>query len=405
MSQSQFSTAINRWWAKAARDTGANLRWEVLPQNAVYAGGREVFLPFCSNGEAALDFLHDIGLDMPEASKRAFVKVVDAALAVTPEEMWSERFDTTPAIEWLREITDDPNVATVLRHFIAANSVVADAIALEEGSINTLVTLLIAGNFGGRHLIVKMTGEPAHALPKAFLKVVKDQGGEVLTRHRVKELIVEDGAAKGVVVVTPEGAEKSYRTRHVVNTALYTDLRQLLGSNLPTRIDEIVTDLYRSNTIALDVHLGLSKKVLPHLSSQLMLMTDEGNYDGVIATFTNLDPSMAPEGKQAINIELFLSPDDFEAKTREEWFEHMAEGVFRRWPEVRECVEWTETFIVESAPVHHGIHAVKKLPLESGINGLFFAGDCTVGEGYFTERAAYSGSKVAELILRLEGIL
>nr|WP_092074598.1 FAD-dependent oxidoreductase [Dendrosporobacter quercicolus]NSL47554.1 NAD(P)/FAD-dependent oxidoreductase [Dendrosporobacter quercicolus DSM 1736]SDN04725.1 Phytoene dehydrogenase-related protein [Dendrosporobacter quercicolus] len=385
-------------WVQAARETGTNLRWEVLPQNAIYAD-KEVFLPFCSNGEGVIEFLHDIGMDLPEHSKYEMIKVIDAGLACTLEELWSQEFDEKPALGWLKQITDDPHVEAVLRSFVAANSVLADAVALEQGSINTLVTLLINGNFGGRHAIVKMTGEPAHALPVAFLTTVKKNGGTVLVHHTVKNVIVENGKSKGVTVINPDGAEEIYRTKYVVNTATYPDLRKLLGTNIPKHIDEIVTDLYKSNTVALDVHLALKKKVLHHLSAQLMLLTPDGKYDGVIATFSNLDPSWAPPGKQAINVELFLSPADFQKKTKEEWFAHMAEGVYSRWPEVRENVEWTEECIVLSAPVHHGCNAVRKLPLESGIEGLYFAGDCTVGVGYFTERAADSGTKAAKIII------
>ncbi|MFA4836745.1 MAG: FAD-dependent oxidoreductase, partial [Dehalococcoidia bacterium] len=245
--------------------------------------------------------------------------------------------------------------------------------------------------------------EPAEAMPKAFCDVATGHGGQVLTHHTVKNVIVENGKAKGVVVVGRQGVEETYRAKYVVNTACYPEMRKLLGANIPKHIDDIITDLYKSDTVALDVHLGLKKKVLPNLSSQLMLVTDQMEYDGVIATFTNLDPAWAPPGKQAINAELFLSQTEYKTKTVEEWFEHMKEGVFKRWPEVKPEVEWVESFIVPSASVHQSTHAVKRLPLESGIDGLYFAGDCTVGEGVVSERAAYSARKVAKMIISREG--
>ena len=342
-------------------------------------------------------------MGLPEKSAKEMCKVMDAGMACSVEELWSQEFDETPAIGWLKNITDDEAVEACLRHFVAANSVIADEIALEEGSINTLVTLLICGNFGGRHSIIKMRGEPAHALPVGFLNTAKKYSCKVLTHHTVKSINVDNGKAVGITVMTPEGKEETYNTRYVVNTGAYPELRRLLGDNIPDDIDKIVTDLYKSNTIALDYHFGLKKKVLNNLSAQLMLMTPEGNYDGVVATFSNLDPKWAPEGCQAINAELFLSPENFKKKSLKEWYTHMADGVINRWPEVKDNIIWTEEVIVPEAPVHHGIHAVKKLPLESGIDGLYFAGDCTVGKGYYTERAADSAMKVSKMIMKREG--
>lgn len=391
-------------WVKAARETGAVVQWEAMPLNAIWLHDEEKLIPFNSCGAGAAKFIADMmGVALPEESRLELCKVIDKAFSYTSEEIWSPEFDSTPAIEWLKEQTDDAIVEMLLRHFVAMTMVVDDEEALERGSINALVTCVIVGQFGGRHQLAKMRGDTADALPKAFCDVVTANGGEVLVNHTVKNILVENGKATGVVVVNPDGTEDTYKTKYVVNTAPYPHLRGLLGESIPAKIDEIVTDMYRSDTVGLDLHFGLDTKVLPHLSSQLMLVDESLCYDGVIATFSNLDPSWAPKGKQAVNVEYFLDPEVWKTKSNAEWYAKMENMLFSRWPEVWDHVEWTERFI-QHTPVHHGIHAVKKLPIESGIAGLYFAGDCTVGTGYFTERAAYSGTKAAKLILGIEGL-
>jgi hypothetical protein len=385
---------------KVAREVGAAFQWQVLPPNAIWMNNQEIFFPFCTTGEACADFISKMmgGGMLPEESLKEMVKVVDEAIATPPDVLWSEEYEHTPAIDWLKDITDDAVVEMLLRHFVAMTMVVPDEVALEKGSVQALLSCTLAGQFGARHQLTKVINDTADAIPRAFVKVATDNGGEMFLNQEVDKINIENGRAVGVTM--KDGTV--HTADYVVCATNFPQIRPLLGKNIPADIDKLIDGLWETNTIGLDVHLGLDSIVLDHRSAQLMMVTDDLMYDGVIATFSNLDRSYAPAGQQAINSELFLSPDDYKSKSPEDWYAKMEDAVYKRWPQVKDHVMWKETFF-EEAPVHHGIYCCRRLPNFSGVKGLYFAGDCTVGTGYFTERAIISGSNAGKLILKDAG--
>jgi len=392
----------------ATKELGAPCRFQVLPPNAIWMNatedtpGQELLLPRFGSGRAVAEWIGVlVGGQLPEESQVAFAKVMDEASSYNWETLWSAEFEEMPAIDWLKSITDDAVVEMLLRHLCAMDMVVPDEISLERCSARSLAACVLAGEFGQRHMCVTSTDGPADTLIEGVCKVITENGGEIFLNHPAKRIVYEGDRVSGVVVADETGKEETWNCKYVIDATNWTATEKLIDEGMTPQIRECLDSLGKTKTIALDAHIGLDKKCINNLSMQCMMVDDSLNYDGVIATFTNLTQHWAPEGKQAVNSELFLWPEEYAKKSPEEWYAQMVHAVYKRWPETKEHTIWEEHFY-EEAPVHHGIYTCKRLPNDSGVKGLYFAGDQTVGTGYFFDGAVGSGAKAAKMILNLE---
>ena len=145
---------------------------------------------------------------------------------------------------------------------------------------------------------------------------IEDNGGKVLTRHRVDKILVENGEVKGVKV-----GNKVFKSPIVVaNANAKTTFLELVGEeNLDRDFVEYIKRLKMSPScfmVFLGVDMDLSG--YPTIIENL----DEG-YS--IAINSNADPGLAPKGKASVTILMGANYYDFPERGTKEYLEKKRE--------------------------------------------------------------------------------
>ena len=222
---------------------------------------------------------------------------------------------------------------------------------------------------------------------------IREAGGQVRTEARVEHILVEDGRAVGV-----RAGGQTYLAGTVVFTPPVQQLFRVLADEfLPGEFWEYAANLEPTAAISLD--FGLRERIVEGVGSVVDL-------DGPMAMGafpSNLDPGLAPEGKQLATFLVSLSPEEVEdeetveAATRKlkDWIETLYPGFF-------EQVEWERRLVL---PVVDGVHLkVGQAYLDRHaiasphIRGLFFVGDTVKAEGCSSDIAFAAALEAEELI-------
>ena len=150
----------------------------------------------------------------------------------------------------------------------------------------------------------------AQNFANALKGVIENYGGKVLVRHRVDEILVENGKVKGVRV-----GNKVFKSPIVVaNANAKTTFLELIGEeNLNREFVEYIKKLKMSPScfmVFLGVDMDLSD--YPTIIENL----DEA-YS--IAINSNADPGLAPRGKASVTILMGANYYDFTERGREEY--------------------------------------------------------------------------------------
>jgi phytoene dehydrogenase-like protein len=250
------------------------------------------------------------------------------------------------------------------------------------------------------------------AITSAYIKGIKDFGGEVYLNTPVEKVIVEDGRAVGVVA----GGEE-YRAELVVSNAdIKHTVLDLAGSeHFPAEYIEYVKNLKYSFCspivrVALDKVLNTEIKMLGQFYAPSQHeyydilnrgeMPDEMNLFLVIPS--NFDPSTAPEGKQLVMI---ASPVPFgiNAEYVEPIMEAMIDTAEKYIPGLREHAIFIDKTTVdglgELSGEHGAVIGTAQTPGQAGkqrpsvktpLEGLYIVGGEAGGAGVGTELCTLS---------------
>ncbi|MHC1610261.1 MAG: FAD-dependent oxidoreductase [Candidatus Methanospirareceae archaeon] len=164
----------------------------------------------------------------------------------------------------------------------------------------------------------------AQRFADSLKEVIENCGGEVLVKHKVDKILVEDGKVKGVKV-----GEKIFRAPVIVaNANAKATFLELVGEdNLDKKFVDYIKGLKMSPSVFM-VFLGVDMDLsgYPTLIKDL----DEG-IDIVINS--NADPSLAPKGKASVTILTGANYHDFQESGTEEYSRkkrRMAEMLIRK---------------------------------------------------------------------------
>jgi len=386
----------NGWWAKAAAEVGAPLQWQALPNPHFYFRGNLVRMPFCTSGEAFVDFITGM-MPLPDDAKKGLAKVFDDAINMPEEVLWSREMTEMPFQKWLAERTDNELVKQLF-NVLNDISIVG---ATMEASVTCTMSVMIAFLAGWLNLTYMANGT-AEELPKSFGRVVTKHGGQILLEHTVEKVIIENGRAKGVVVKDREGKEKTYEAKYVIVNASYDILDKILGlgNAMPKEITEACQSMNRANEVALDVHFALKKRIAHPTGSQIVVIDDNMQFQGSILYPDVWVPSLAPAGKQLIQTEKFMTRAEFETRTIDEWKTFMRDLVETVFPGFKDEIEFEQAHVKYAPAGYYIFYYGPKVPVECpGIPNLFFTGDYTQAGGFCTDRAAASAMVATKKIL------
>ncbi len=260
------------------------------------------------------------------------------------------------------------------------------------------------------------------AVPQAFLEGVKKYGGDIRTKARVSEIVIENNRAKGVIV-NDEFIESSFIISNagIKKTVLSLTGEKFYENNYINKVKSLVP----SNS-SITFKFALNKQIIPKEFGMVNIFhknllnpskkSEEGDTrsTGFMTMIpSNLDPNLAPPGKQLIIFGTLAPTKGVEDWKK--WTDMHYEEILRNYPEIEDQI----IFVDVSTPLdlaqlsgkkYGPIESTALIPSQSGpnrisselpIDGLYVVGDSagTNTHGIGTQLAADSAIKCADLII------
>lgn len=276
---------------------------------------------------------------------------------------WFKPLDTVTLEEWLRNITDDDGVYE-LYHKISAAFIGINA---DEVPVREFFNYLeVASSTTGTGIAKGGNIELWHSLGD----VVRDNDGTIDTDTTVQDIIVEDGAASGVVLPDGTGGETSVHADYVVSNAGPQATIELAGR------EHFSPDYLR----AID-DTRIPGVIMLQVESEEPLMEDPGPLVPLdtervcfLLTPTLMDQSLSPEGKHHL-IAYATLPESDRPETSEAGIETAIEDLESLFPGHGDRWEILRT------PTFHGDWPVYRawpgdnLPQKTPVQNLYNVGD------------------------------
>ena len=355
------------------------------------------------------------------------LKVFDVIFSITKRK--SHQLDNITFQEWIDSIIQNPKLKIVLNSLCIMMNVHMPFDIEYKGkkipgasagdSIRNLSKWFKAGN----------TGYPygaSIAISNGFAKVVEKHGGVVRTNSKVISINVDDYEK---IVELSDGTQ--YKAPIVVsNVGIKETVLQLVGEekfpkDYVKRVKELIYSEGGRDYGVVSLKIGVDKRlteapvilVIPQtltfkeileFKAKDVVPDRPGLY--YITIPSNMDPNLAPPGKQLINA---IGPCAINSKHLDDWIEYNLSAVEKYIPGVREhkifmditigdnINEWTGRFESDMVGIAQSVGQVgKNRPQpETPIEGLYIACADTGSLGIGTELSAQSGLDTADLIL------
>ena len=206
-------------------------------------------------------------------------------------------------------------------------------------------------------LMNRSTGYPAGgtgSVPEAYIKSIKTDGGQVFLSAPVKQILVENGEARGILLNNGQKVEAEIVISNVGNqpTVNYLVGREHYRPEVLARLDKYEYSKATSMMkIALDQPITDEKMVMSISRDDLSVLEQERR-DGIIAdvltdvmcpVISNLDPKACPAGRQLIIAGGGTHP--MPEKPDQEWFKKLEASMYNAvkiiYPGIEKHVMWT----------------------------------------------------------------
>jgi phytoene dehydrogenase-like protein len=212
----------------------------------------------------------------------------------------------------------------------------------------------------------------------ALADYIRAHGGAVKTGMPVREVKISGGRAAGIE--TDSGAQPADA---VVCAFPYKNLFKILDPNLvDPAVRKKLSSLVPTSGLCIDYALDA-----PVSDFKSIAITLEEPFVYAIIT-SNIDPTVAPEGKQLISFNMLNNIEDLEDPALAgKLMEKLERTAFEFWPEIPNKMLWKRELklkVVNSAQVNFLQHRdARPGPKETGVPGLYLAGDAlnTLGGG------------------------
>lgn len=350
-----------------------------------------------------------------EEERDKFKQLFQTVFTITDEEL--DKLWYVPVTEWVQSFTKDKMANTLIESFVSQYFCVPSSEASTTEFIRAFRDVMAN----------RATSYPSggnYSVPVAYIEAIKKFGGEVKTDTAVQKILVENGAAVGVLT---EAGEEFRAPVIIGNADLKMTVLDLVGEqHFPKDyIDKVKGLTYSCHGVMLRVLCSekvTNKQVviyIPDDHSPPCKVTEEMQegkvphlIGGCFGSPTEFDPSLAPEGKQMIT-SLHACPPDIRDNI-DEWRESLMRSFYEVYPEAHGKVEkvWVDPpslikgmagetgAIIGIGQTIHQVHE-KRPSVVSPLKGLYFASSEAGGHGIGTELAATSA---LELFDKLESM-
>lgn len=338
-----------------------------------------------------------------------FSSIAAEIINIPEDELW--KYDDKSIEDWIRERTDNKTIQDVLRAMAMVITTLPDAndIAASE-VIFSIGRILKTGKFAG----VPKGG--FSKLWKAMYDYLVSKGAEVRLRTNVARIVIENQEVKGVMVekeVDPEfymskyvlADEEFIEAPLVIYTGMIWDIFRIVPRSVfPAFFQKMVDGLRGNTTSALGwAILAMREPATESLCHHVVYKLKRTGLPLQFLPITNVDPSVAPEGKH-----LFIGgcPCELDINDRtlvDEKIEALKEDLEELFPGIWDKVEWavkgTFTGIDGIARRPRCVGVFRPDYKAPGVDGLFFAGDTVRGRGVGMDFSARSAVRCVERIL------
>ncbi len=249
------------------------------------------------------------------------------------------------------------------------------------------------------------------SIPQAYISILEKNRGVVRLNSRAHKVLIENGAATGVLL---EDGETLHASVIISNADIKSTVKTLVGTrNFPPEYSKKVQSLTYSYS-AVMLKVALKEKItddqllmfMPERFSPILEITDEmaeGKIPeivgGMIVSTTNYDPYLGPPGQQLISFgsACLLNQDWVK------WKKVMLDSFYMAYPQARGKVLWHKLDTPKLVRAYAGEEGTivgvgqtvgqigeRRPPVESPIKGLYFSSAEAGGHGIGVELATNS---------------
>jgi phytoene dehydrogenase-like protein len=353
---------------------------------------------------------------IPEEERDNYRKVFLRTAGLSDQEL--DELWYVPVARWVDNFTKDPMVHMVIDNYMSQVYCVPSSVAS---------TAQMSHFFKSYDSMRPQQRGPYYpkggniSIPKAFISAIEKYGGEVRLNAKVEKVMIEDGAAVGVRL--KDGSE--LRAPVIISNAdIKATVKDLVGEeHFPKDYAQRVQNLtYSASAVTLKV--CLQEKVIDewmviyipdvhHPTYKIAEDMEKGKIPkwvgGVSFITSNVDPSLAPPGKQCVSL-VVACPAGQDWK---EWEKVMLNNFYRVHPQAKnkvlrywlETADWLDTWAgKEGAIIGVGqtvdqVHE-RRPSVTSPIKGLYFSSADVGSLGIGVDLAATSGKELFEVLTR-----
>lgn len=380
-------------------------------------------LSFCTRED--LEDIYRRGFGLSEGDVQAAMRILDSILKMGYEE--TVTLDQVPYSRWLRGFTSNPIILAMEHQKTLLSSVVTSREASAGEMIRMFQNVQRDANIG-----YPLGG--CISIPRALADVIAAHGGEVRTSAPVECILVEGGRARGVRLA---GGQEIRASTVISNAGIReTALRMVGESLLPPDYLERVRGLSTGKLVEetpmgmVYMKLALDEPVVEapiilcnvkegafqgsrDLMQGLMLDRPPEDYKGInsfIPVTSNMDPHVAPPGRQLVNFYGLAPPN---SANWQRWVDYHLGFLYGLYPEMRRHVMWYDFSTLNrvqkfSGRLYPDIIGIAQSVGQTGrdrpspvtpVEGLYLVGSDVGRDNVGTELAAESALRVAEMIL------
>jgi phytoene dehydrogenase-like protein len=264
------------------------------------------------------------------------------------------------------------------------------------------------------------------AIPEAYCRIIRENGGQVTTGKGVKRILIENGRAKGVRLVDDVVIDGDLV---ISNASIKDTVLTLVGEDAyPSDFVERVSSYqYSLNTHAIKIALNepiSEESMIFYIGYDDLQAVKRSMAEGtplpergahlMIPVVSNLDPALAPEGRQIMiaggggHRPIDAPPEDWK-----KWDEELMATVKNVFPGIEDHILWTvshnasrinsmfgeEGSVIGVAQTIGQVGADRPPIVDPFINGLFHCSADTGQHGIGGELAADSALRLYEVLV------
>jgi len=288
--------------------------------------------------------------------------------------------------KWLKGKVKSGNVRRLMRVFSTLLLVVPELEKASAGELIDLIKQAVATGEGA--------GYPKGGWRTIFQKLresVEENGGTISTNIEVDKVVIEDHEVKGVIA-----KDERIESDKVIVAIPCQQIFTILDKNkFPAEFVEKARSITPTCGVSIDFIVSE-----PIIDISGMIVSEDPPILGIPTS--NIDSTVAPEGKQLATFFLVIPKEKFEEK-RDLEIDRLERLIYKMFPGLKEKILWTRKLklsMVDGAAPLYNQSRKDRIPIKAPIKGLFFTGDSYAAPGGGGDIAWHTARICAEEIAK-----